>query len=278
MGKARDALKLMVGRVAELARPDLGREIDDARNTARAPALKRAILYARLRRAQSQGDAAAIENALAAFWIGNSGDRFHDRFAAERFNLFRERHAVVIDALAEVLEASGARFSRLVEIGCGDGQVLTYCAERLPGITEVVGLDINAAVIARISAEQPAGGRLSFARAEARDWLAAHPRPGTVVLSNGGVLEYFSQDNLDRMLHALARSAPAAIVLVEPVAPEHDLERQADSFAFGYEKSFSHNHARRLAAAGFEVAFAQEMWISQVRWMLMIGVLDDAKA
>ena len=32
MSKAKDALKLMVGRVAELARPDLGREIDDARN------------------------------------------------------------------------------------------------------------------------------------------------------------------------------------------------------------------------------------------------------
>lgn len=272
MGKAKDALKLMVGRVAELARPDLGREIDDARNSWRAPALKRAILYARLRRAQSRGDAAAIETALAAFWLGDSGDKFHDRYAEERLNLFREHHAVVVDALAGVLEASGGRFSRLVEIGCGDGKVLAYCAERLPSISEAIGLDINAAVIARVSAEQPAGGRLSFARAEARDWLVANPLPGTVVFSNGGVLEYFSQDNLDKLLQALARSAPAAIALVEPVAPEHDLQRQAESFAFGHEYSFSHNHAHRLSAAGFEVVFAQEVQTSQARWMLMIGV------
>lgn len=273
MGKAKDALKLMVGRVAELARPDLGREIDEARNTSRAPTLKRAILYARLRRAQSRGDSVAIENALTAFWIGDSGDRFHDRHAEERFNLFREHHAVVIDALAGVLEASGARFSRLVEIGCGDGKVLAYCAGRLPSISQAIGLDINAAVIARVSAEQPADGRLSFARAEAGDWLVAHPQPGTVVLSNGGVLEYFSQDNFDRLLQALAQSTPAAIVLVEPVAPDHDLLSRPHSFAFGHENSFSHNHARRLGEAGFDVVFAQEVQTPQARWMMMIGLL-----
>lgn len=277
MGKAKNALKLIVGRVAELACPELGREIDDARNTSHAAALKRAILYARLRRAQSRGDAAAIEDALAAFWIGDSGDRFHDRFAKERFDLFREHHAVVIDELAGVLEASAQHFSRLVEIGCGDGKVLAYCAGRLPSISEAIGLDINAAVIARVASERPVGGRLSFARAEAREWLTANPQPGTVMLSNGGVLEYFSQANLDQLLRALAQSPPAAIVLIEPVAPAHDLASQPDSFAFGYENSFSHNHACRLTEAGFRVAFAQEMQISQVRWMLMIGVTDGSK-
>jgi SAM-dependent methyltransferase len=278
MGAAKDALKLIVGRVAELARPDLGREIDAARNTARAPGLKRAILYARLRRAQSRGDVGAVETALAAFWIGDSGDKFHDRFVEERFNLFRDHHAVVIEALADLLKTSGARFSRLVEIGCGDGNVLAYCAERLPSISEVVGLDINAAVIARNSAGQPAGGRLSFARAEARDWLIANPKPGTVVLTNGGVLEYFSQGNLDQLLQALTKAPPAAIVLIEPVAPEHDLASQPASFAFGHENSFSHNHAYRLRQAGLDVVFSREMEISQVRWMLMIGVLGAPPA
>ena len=272
MGKARDALKLMVGRAAELALPGLGREIDDARNPARAPRLKQAILYARLRRAQSLGDVAAVENALATFWKGGAGNRFHDHYAEERFKLFSEQHAGVIDALAGLLEGSGARFSRLVEIGCGDGAALAYCAERLPGISEAIGLDINAAVIARISAEQPAGGRLSFAEAEARDWLTANPRPGTVVLSNGGVLEYLSQDNFDGLLQALVLKPPAAIVLIEPVAPDHDLRTQPASFAFGRENSFSHNHRRRLSEAGFEVAFEEEKRISGIRWMLMIGI------
>ncbi|HEV7386893.1 MAG TPA: class I SAM-dependent methyltransferase [Phenylobacterium sp.] len=272
MGKARDTLKLMVGRVAELAFPELGREIDEVRNAGRAPKLKRAILYARLRRAHALGDVAAMDDALSAFWKGGPGDKFHDNFAEERFRVFREQHAVVIEALAGLLEASGARFSRLVEIGCGDGKALADCVERLPSITEAIGLDINAAVIARASSEHPPGGRLSFAHADAREWLTANPQPGTVMLSNGGVLEYFSQDNVDRLFQALALARPAAIVLVEPAAPDHDLQSQAESFAFGHEYSFSHNHRGRLTQAGFDVVFEEETHAFGARLMLMIGL------
>jgi hypothetical protein len=152
--------------------------------------------------------------------------------------------------------------------------VAAYCARRLPRIPQVVGLDINAAVIARNAAGQPPGSRLSFVRAEARDWLTANPQPGTVVLTNGGVLEYLSQENFDRLLEALALAPPAALVLIEPVAPEHDLGGQDRSFVFGREKSFSHNHRRRLENAGFDVTWAEEKQVWDTRWMLMAGVLS----
>lgn len=274
MGKAKDALKLIIGRTAEWTLPNLGREIDEDRNTGRAAKLKRAILYSRLRRAQSRGDIAAIENALAAFWKGDSGNRFHDHYAEARFNLFLERHAKLIDEFAGLTKNSRICFSRLVEIGCGDGTVLAYCAERLPEISEAIGLDINSAVIERISAEQLSGGRISFANAEAQDWLMANPQPGTVMLSNGGVLEYFSQDKFDKLLRTLAMSPPVAIMLVEPVSPDHDLQNHSESFVFGHERSFSHNHWHRLNEAGFEVVFSEEMPISNTRWMLMIGILN----
>lgn len=272
MGKAKDTLKLTLGHAAAFALPGLGREIDEGRNPARAPKLKRAILYARLRRAQSLGDAAAIEHALAAFWKGGPGDKFHGNFAEERFDVFREQHAPVIDALDSLVEGCGGGFSRLVEIGCGDGAVLAYCADRLPWVAEAIGLDINAAVIARAASEYRADARLSFANVEARDWLTTNPKPGTVMVSNGGVLEYFSQENVDRLLQALALASPAAIVLVEPAAPDHDLDSQADSFVFGHEYSFSHNHRRRLGEAGFEVVFEQETHAFGARLMLMIGI------
>ncbi len=273
MGRARDALMLVVGRTAELALPGLGREIDEGRSPGRSARLKRAILYARLRRAEARGDAAAIEHALADFWRGGPGDKFHGHYAEDRFRVFREQHAKVIDALSERLGPSGSGFSRLVEIGCGDGTVLAYCADRLPWVSQAIGLDINAAVIAQAASEHAADRRLSFANAEARDWLTAHPLPGTVVISNGGVLEYFSQENVDRLLQALALARPAAIVLVEPAAPEHDLQTQAQSFVFGRERSFSHNHRRRLAEAGFEVVLEEETEAFGARLMLMIGVI-----
>lgn len=273
MSRTRDALKLMIGRVAELALPELGREIDSARNAARAPRLKRAILYARLRRAHAQGDLGGVEEALSAFWKGGPGDKFHASFAEDRFRVFREQHAEVIDALAGILSTSGEPFSRLVEIGCGDGLVLGYCAEHLPSIAQVVGLDINAAVIARAASEHASDGRISFAQADAREWLTANPLPGTMMLSYGGVLEYFSQENVDRLFQALALAPPAALVLVEPAAADHDLETQPDSFAFGHEYSFSHNHRRRLAQAGFEVVFEKETRAFNARLIMTIGLL-----
>ena len=117
MAGAKDALKRVIGRVAELARPDLGREIDEARNPTRAPRLKRAILSARLARAQARGDTAAIENALAAFWKGGAGDRFHDHYAEERFKLFREQHAQGADGeIRRCAWVEAAGFQRPVEM------------------------------------------------------------------------------------------------------------------------------------------------------------------
>ena len=98
-----------------------------------------------------------------------------------------------------------------------------------------------------------------------------HPLPGTVVFSNGGVLEYFSPANLERLFSTVAISSPAAIVLVEPAAPNHDLENQPESLVFGQEYSFSHNYRRRLIEAGFDVVFEQEtrLWLPKP---MMIGI------
>lgn len=273
MGRARDALKLMIGQVAEIALPGLGREIDEVRNPDRAAKLKQAIVYARLRRAHARGDAAAADSALSAFWKGGEGDRFHGSFAETRFQLFQEQHAVVIDALAEHIAATGAPFTRLVEIGCGDGQVLAECVRRLPTITEAVGIDINAAVIARAATDHADDGRLSFVNADAREWLAANPKAGTVMISNGGVLEYFSPTNVDALYQALILARPAAVVLVEPAAPDHDMNQQSNSFAFGREYSFSHNHRQRLTKAGFTIVFEREAPAIGHRLMLMAAVL-----
>ena len=271
MGKANDALKLIVGRTAEAVFPELGREIDAGRNNARAARLKRAIVYARMRRAKAKGDTAAVEDVLAAFWKGASGDRFFSRYAEDRFKMFRENHAGIVDTLAAVLQAHGG-FSRLVEIGAGEGAVLAYCAERLPGVSQAIGLDINASVVADATSRHPPGGKLTFINTDARTWLAAHPQPGTVLLSNGGVLEYFSEAAFDGLLQALAAAPPAAIALVEPVAPEHDLATQHGSFTFGLENSFSHNHRHRLERAGFEVVFEEHRPIFGHRGLMMIGI------
>ena len=124
MADPRNALKRLIGRAAEIAFPELGREIDEARNRSRAQKLKRAILYARLRRADANGDASGVEKTLSAYWQGGPGDAFHEHFAEDRFSVFQEKHALAIDTLSDLLDGSGGGFNRLVEVGCGDGAVL----------------------------------------------------------------------------------------------------------------------------------------------------------
>ena len=274
MADPRNALKRLIGRAAEIAFPELGREIDEARNRSRAQKLKRAILYARLRRADANGDASGVEKTLSAYWQGGPGDAFHEHFAEDRFSVFQEKHALAIDTLSDLLDGSGGGFNRLVEVGCGDGAVLHYCADRLPGLGELIGLDINGPVIGRASASLPPGSRVRFVNADGRAWLADNPRPGTVMLSNGGVLEYFSQENVARLYAALALAAPAAVVLVEPAAVDHDLDAQPNSYTFGREYSFSHNHRRLLSDAGFQVSFERETWAFGARLIMTIGILS----
>jgi SAM-dependent methyltransferase len=271
INQAKDALKAAVGSTVEFLLPQLGQEIDEGRSTDDAGPLKRAILHSRLRRAQSRGDEAAIELAFRDFWSGASGDKFHSSFAAARFKLFLENHAQVIAALDDFVGRSKAPFSHLVEIGCGDGAVLAYCLEKLPWAADAIGLDINEAVIAKAAAAPKPDRRLSFACADGGDWLRAHPRPGAVLIANGGVLEYLSQARFDDLLDALALAPPAALAFVEPVAPDHDLDRQTESYMFGTERSFSHNHRHRLEKAGFEVAFQEVGEIGGYPAMMMVA-------
>ncbi len=270
-GGLREAVKLAVGQLAEAVLPSLAREIDDLRNPDRAPRLKRAILYARLRRAHRSGDPAAVEAALRAFWRYSPGNEFHSRFAEDRFQVFRQQHAAAVDQIKQLARDNGFAVSRVVEIGCGDGQVLAYCARQLPDAPEFIGLDINAAVIAEATRAYADDRRLAFVNADACDWLNQDPKPGTVMISNGGVLEYVSPENVDRLFAAVAEAAPAAILLVEPAAPDHDFATQAGSFVFGKEGSFSHNHRHRLTQAGFEIVLEQETPAFGARLISTIG-------
>lgn len=279
MGKIKRALSLAVGTVADFAMPHLGDDIDAARNNAQAARLKRVIIQARMRRAQKSKDADGLQEVLTSFWRSATGDTFHAGNARDSFERFLNNHTQAIEGLDQFVLNSQLGFSRMVEIGCGNGWLLDYCAEKLPWITEAVGIDVNASAIERAAAAQPPGSPLRFVCADPQDWLAEHPKGGTVLVSNGGVLEYFTQDNFDRLLATLGRARPAALLLLEPVDVGHDLDRRSDSYAFtsagwcGSETTFSHNHRVRLQQAGFEIVFAEEIHFDHQPGVMMLGVL-----
>ena len=272
----RSFARALYGTALEGLRPDLVRELDGAGAAGSTPGsspgslrAKSAILHARLCRARLTGNRPAAEAALRGWWQAETSAFFYDSFRGRFDGWFFGPHQVLIDRLAEHVARAG--LTELVEIGCGDGRALAHCASRMPGLTRLVGLDVNAGIIARNRAAPPADPRLHFETAEAGAWLAAHPAPGRALLSYGGVMEYLAPETLAELLATLAAHPPAAVALCEPVDPAHDLARETGERIFGQENSFSHNHAHQLRVAGFRVLWQQEMALDGIRWMLILA-------
>lgn len=275
-GAVRDRLRVLVGGVAELVLPALAREIDEGRSSGRALRLKRAIVHSRLRRGEWRNDPAAMEQALQAYWRSDERAGFYTAFVARFDDWFRGPHYRLVDALAAAV-AANPRFVRLVEVGCGDGRALVHIAERLPGLQELVGLDLNAHIIARNVRVHRNRPRLRFVQADARRWLAEETRDGTILFSYGGVLEYISQPELAAIFARLGGHRDTAVALVEPVDPRHNLTSDAGSHPHGVERSFSHNHRALLAAAAFTIRFAEELTVHGIRWMMIVAVSHRSK-
>jgi trans-aconitate 2-methyltransferase len=117
-------------------------------------------------------------------------------FADERSRPFFE--------LAGRVRAASPR--RVADLGCGPGQLTATLAARWPD-AEITGIDSSAEMIAAARAQRAAAGsgRLSFERADARDWQpAAAP---DVILSNA--LLQWIPDHLS-LLRRWAALLPAA--------------------------------------------------------------------
>jgi SAM-dependent methyltransferase len=271
-GRWRDAVRTVAGTALDIVRPGLGRRLGESGAGQANPRLKRLVLHARLSRARRRGDEAAIQAALHAYWQGDAPGDYYDRYA-NRFQLwFLGPHQAIVEALAS--EAARRPYGRIVELGCGDGRVLAHLAGRLPRVPELLGLDINEAIIARTSAALADPPRLTFRAGNARAMFAEVCGDNTLLMTYGGVMEYFTADDLSRFFRHHAGRKNTAVALVEPVDPSHDLTADPGSHVFGAENSFSHNHGSLLERAGFAVRFFQEMNLGGVRWVLLLATRD----
>ncbi len=269
MSRSKETIKVWLGSLLEVMVPSAVRELETDQRSGHFVGIKQRILYARTVRAKARGDTGALQKSLFQFWRADTADAYFDRYLDRYQKWFLGPHHEIVDQLA-ALSRSGD-YSRLVEIGCGAGRVLQHCADAMPQVTECIGVDINPSVIARNQADFAADTRLRFLSADASSWLVQNPRAGTVLLTYGGVMEYFSAQTLSGMFAALAQHGPAAVALVEPFDPDHDLAQDAASHSFGPENSFSHNHQKLLEAAGYEVVYRKTLRLDDTSWMMLLA-------
>lgn len=269
MSHPRETIKFWAGNLLEVLAPWVTQDLDTHRPSGRFIKLKRWILYARTARARARGDTVALQESLFQTWRADTADAYFDRYLDRYEKWFLGPHHDIVDQLA--LLARSGDYTRLIEVGCGAGRVLEHCAAAMPDVANFIGVDINPVIIARDSVDFASNPRLQFLAADASVWLVQNAQAGTILLTYGGVMEYFADTTLTAMFATLARHHPAAVALVEPVDPAHDLAQDAASHPFGQENSFSHNHEKLLQAAGYHVTFRKTLTLGCAPWVMLLA-------
>ena len=210
-------------------------------------------------------------------WSGATARGFHERSESFHADWWQANHAALVEPLTAALERLGmgpSRPWRLVEIGCGSGLVTADLATRIhtrAGLAGLLGLDLSTRQMQanrqRFAALAP---RVTFADADATEWVHAHHRPRTAYLTNGGVLEYFSSKALAALLAHTARHGPCAWALAEPVAADFD-PAETTARSYGTEGSLAHPYPWLFQQAGWRLEWQAEQRFAGVRWWLGVA-------
>ncbi len=205
-----------------------------------------------IERALTTRKSSLLEKYHYDFWQGERGHQYHSS-CLDRFDeIFLRHYAYLVEEIAAFARKEPA-YTTLCEIGSGSGQLLDYLASNVPEIQRFVGIDLSQETT-DANKQKYTNPKLEFVAAGGREWIEEHGQPYSIYLTHAGVLEYFSQQNLESLLNYIGETlAPAVFVAIEPVAVDHDLETELDSKPYGREFAFSHNYPHQFQRAKFQI-------------------------
>lgn len=234
----------------------------------------RLIRFSLARRAIEKKDYETLSAYHKNFWSGKNAKLFYDN-TTERFNsVFLKFNLDVIEELEQLLKKEPS-IHTVCEIGPGSGQVLFYLSNRLSGIKRFVGIDLCKEKVEELNKVNQ-DTKIEFICQNALSWIKEYGTKNTVFLTNLGVLEYFTQNEVEDLIdHIATRLHPSIFVAIEPVAVDHDLKQENESKCFGGEYSFSHNYPHIFKTSGFSIKFLNEIDISNYRILRLCAVSED---
>lgn len=234
----------------------------------------RLMLSALLERAERKGTLEQFTHRQQQhFWATPAAAAYHADVEFRFRELFLGENASFVDELDTLI--AQRQPAAICEIGCGSGQVIDHLARKHPNVARCVGIDLSATQIAR-NAERFDAPSLEWVAGDAVRWLDRHATSNWAVISNNGVFEYFLRSDLERLFASIAQRRPSILALLEPMDPDHDLDRDPESRPYGSERSFSHNYLALLRGAGFRIVHRSELVQHPHRLVRLIAVTDTA--
>jgi len=223
--------------------------------------------WARLGEAAWRGDHDALEAEHHRYWTGAGDEVWHARHEHRLDSWFVQEHGPFVDAIHALL-ADRPEIVRLVELGTGSGRVLEHLGRLLRDLDMLVGVDVAAGQMERNRARYPSD-RLRFVCSDLVEYAESQAAPGTVYFTNGGVLEYVTQDRLHRLLEAVGEQRTSALALIEPIVEGMDGNRR--SRVYGFERSFAHNYPALLEEHGFRIRHQREIEVGEWRFLEVVA-------
>lgn len=217
-------------------------------------------------------DPKTLEAMHRGFWQSQTPSDWYRLGAARHQSTHVPLFGPIFLSLRDNLRDKGIRSVR--EFGCGDGRWLAWLAKHWPEVDDFVGIDLSAAQIEINRQRFPS---LRFEACELVEWAQSHAIGRCLYLTHCGVLEYLSQDSIDRLLSTLAAQSPGSLIaFVEPVDADMDLDLpDLPSRPHGDEFSWSHHYPARLRAAGCRIELQREVPMDHFRMLVVVASTPD---
>lgn len=272
-------LKGTAGRMLMTVRPDFSSEIRKSPFASHLPLSGRLIRNGHFMNAVKAEDHGMIRDFLRDYWASSASDEFYEGLSHRYESLFLTYHSSIVDETRKAMDSTGLAFRQMVEIGAGDGKILHHFSRCLPELPAFHGVDVNQVQVENNRDTYRRSERMFFHHADGLKWLEAHGGAGTVLVTNGGVLEYFTRQELAGLFGRMGRgNEPCVISLTESIAADHDLEKEPRTYPYGWELSLSHNYLALLKDAGFRITYVNDRLTTPEeadtvgRWLQVVAV------
>jgi len=215
---------------------------------------ERLMRYALLKRAEKNKDFDSLAEFHHNYWSKKGKDYFdHTDDILETF--FKPYCTPILRYLENMLMHQNEDFDTIVEIGTGNGDALNYLSLKFPKIDRFIGIDLSSAQVELNKRKFHENLRLEFVVSDGSEWIKSHGESNTIFITSRGVLEYFTQQQLQDLLKELKNLGNTIFIAIEPIAADHDFSANPNSMVFGSESSFSHNYMMLFKNAGFNIWF-----------------------
>ena len=253
----KNLLKIFLGKVLVFLQPRKASRLANGgmtinvgnKHTLNEKLMRHVLMY----RAEKQNDFDTLAKYHRNFWEKKGREHFSKTNYTSLDDFFIPKCLYVFEKLKTLLVEQSQTFDTIVEIGTGNGDVLNYLSVQFSEIDSFIGIDLSKEQIDFNKNRHKKNSKLQFINSDGLDWVISKGKANTIFYTSGGVLEYFTEQGLKKLLRKISNLGSVIFVAIEPVGMDIDFTNDSTSRLYGHERSFTHDYVGQFKNAGYEI-------------------------